>query len=200
MSTMLWVLFGGHLLGVVAAGLAGRSGMRPGLSVAAIAPAATAGWAAARLVADPEPVTSELVWVQGLDLTIRFRIDDVALLMTLLVSGIGALVFVYGVGYFADDAPAGSKFPATLLGFSAAMLGLVWADSIWTLFIFWELTSITSFLLVGHKDLDADVRQAARRALLITGVGGLVLLAGLLLLAAGAGSTDLTVLADTGAV
>lgn len=169
--------------------------MRSGLLVATIAPAATTVWAVSWLVADHQPKVHELVWVEGLDLAIRFRTDSLALLMTLLVSGIGALVFVYATGYFASDAKGGVRFPASLLAFSTSMLGLVLADSIWTFFIFWEFTSITSFLLVGHKNVDATVRTAARRALLITGLGGLVLLAGLIVLANESGSSSLTDLA-----
>ncbi len=169
--------------------------MRAGLWTASIAPAGAAIWATATLIRGPEPVVSEIVWVEGLDLSVRFRTDSLALMMTLLVAGIGALIFVYAAGYFSRDAVGGVRFPASLLAFSTSMLGLVWADSIWTLFIFWELTSITSFLLVGHKNADESVRTAARRALLITGGGGLVLLAGLIVLAREAGATTLTDLA-----
>ena len=189
---MIWWLVGAHLIGVVAAGLAGRRSMRSGLLAAAVAPAATAIWAVVLVIRNQAPRTSDLVWVEGLDLAIRFRTDAVALLMTLLVSGIGALVFVYAAGYFASDAAGGSRFPPSLLAFSASMLGLVLADSIWTLFIFWELTSITSFMLIGHKHEDPTVRAAARRALMITGAGGLVLLAGLLVLGNEAGTSSIT--------
>lgn len=189
---MVWWLMGAHLVGVVAAGLAGRRSMTSGLLAAAIAPGATAIWALVLLLGDHRPSASELVWVDGLDLAIRFRTDAVALLMTLLVSGIGALVFVYAIGYFAPGATGGSRFPPSLLAFSASMLGLVLADSIWTLFIFWELTSVTSFMLIGHKYTDAAVRGAARRALMITGIGGLVLLAGLVILGIEAGTATIT--------
>ncbi len=199
---MIWWLFGAHLVGAAAAAVAGRTSMRSGLLTAAIAPAATAIWAGSKLIGDHRPTVHELVWVDGLDLAIRFRTDSLALLMTLLVSGIGALVFVYAVGYFSPTAKGGIRFPTSLLAFSTSMLGLVLADSVWTLFIFWELTSITSFLLVGHNHVDATVRTAARRALLITGGGGLVLLAGLVVLANESGSstlTDLTPISGTGA-
>ena len=194
---MVWWLLGAHLVGVVAAGLAGRRSMATGLVAAAVAPAATTVWAVARLLGDDEPVVGEVRWVEGLDLALRFRIDALALLMTLLVSGIGVLVFVYAVGYFSPDADGGTRFPPALLAFSVSMLGLVWADSIWTLFIFWEFTSITSFVLIGHKHVDVAVRTAARRALLITGAGGLVLLAGLVLLGNEAGTSTITELQPT---
>ncbi len=133
----------------------------------------------------------DVSWVPGLDLEFVFQIDSLAALMTLLVSGIGVLVFVYANGYFGPTAAGTGRFATTLLAFSTAMLGLVWADSVWTLFVFWEATSITSFLLVGHKSVDAAARLAARRALLITAGGGLALLAGLLILADRAGTTRL---------
>ncbi len=189
LTNVTWLLFIAHVIGIVLAALAGRVSTAKGLVVAAVAPAATAIWAVVQLVNGVEPAVVELVWVGGLDLAVRFRFDSLALLMTLLVSGIGALVFVYGAGYFSPTSPGGGRFAASLLAFSTSMLGLVWADSIWTLFIFWELTSITSFLLVGHKNTDPSVLTAARRALMITGVGGLVLLAGLIVLANTSGTS-----------
>ncbi len=188
---MIWVLLAAHIVGIFAASYSGRSSMRTGLLVAAIAPALTTAWATTQLL-KPNDTVYEMVWVQGLDLSLRFRVDSLAILMTILVSGIGALVFVYASGYFKPSADGGSHFPASLLLFSFSMLGLVLADSIWTLFIFWELTSVSSFLLVGFKNLDVDVRIAARRALLITGGGGLALLAGFLILADASNTTVLS--------
>lgn len=122
--------------------------------------------------------TLTVQWVEGLDLTIAVRLDSFTSLLLLLVSGIGVLVCVYSVGYFSATTVGVGRFAATLLAFSTAMAGLVVSDTPWTLFIFWELTSITSFLLVGHKRTDAAARTAARRALVITASGGLALLAG----------------------
>lgn len=200
MTGMTWILLAGHVLGVILAIIVGRRSMQRGLLLAGVAPAITAVYASILLVSGDRPEVSELVWVEGLDLGLRFRLDDLALMMTVLVSGIGALVFIYGAGYFSKGAPGGARFPASLLAFSTSMLGLVWADSIWTLFIFWEFTSVTSFLLVGHKHTDPAVSASARRALLITGGGGLALLAGLLVLGDASGTsviTDLTPVAGT---
>jgi len=194
---MLWALLGLHLVGVVAAIAAGRFSIRHALAVAGIAPAATAVWAAITLVRADDPRVFEFVWVDTLDLVVRFRTDAVALIMAVIVSGIGALVFLYAIGYFDRDAEGASRFPATLLGFSFSMLGLVLADSVWTLFIFWEFTSVTSFLLVGHKNTKPEIVLAARRALMITGGGGLALLAGLLLLGRASGTTVLSELEPT---
>ncbi len=193
MIRVILTLLVAHLIGVVLAALLGSGSLRRALGVAAVAPVATSVWAVGQLAGSAEPAEASLTWVAGLDLALTFRIDAVALLMTLLVSGIGTMVFVYAMGYFPADA-TGGRFAATLLAFSVSMLGLVWADSVWTLFIFWEFTSITSFLLVGYKHTDPAVRTAARRALLITGGGGLVLLAGLLLLAESAGTTTISAL------
>ncbi len=117
-------------------------------------------------------------WVEGLDLTIAVRLDSLTSLLLLLVSGIGVLVCIYSAGYFSATSVGTGRFAATLLAFSTAMAGLVVSDTAWTMFVFWEMTSITSFLLVGHKRTDAAARTAARRALVITASGGLALLAG----------------------
>lgn len=189
---MIWLLVA-HLAGICLAIPAGRKlGMRAGLAVAALAPAASTVWAMNGLINQTAPSVEQITWVEGLELGYRFRSDSVALMMTLLVSGIGVAIFVYAIGYFSAGAAAGGRFPATLLAFSTSMLGLVWADSVWTLFIFWELTSVTSFLLVGHGNVNPAVRTAARRALMITGAGGLALLAGLLILENEAGTAILT--------
>lgn len=198
---MIWVLLLLHVvvilgLALMPPSLGGRTVGRSVFFVAAIPPLATAMWGATTLGAASAPV-AERSWVEGLDLTLRFEIDAMAGLMTLLVSGIGACVFVYAAGYFSAGADGLPRFAATLLAFSTAMLGLVWSDSVWTLFIFWELTSITSFLLVGFKNVSASSRLAARRALVITVVGGLCLLAGLLVLV---DQTGTAVLSEMGPV
>ena len=189
---MLWILFSVHGAGIGAAVAAGQRSMHAALRTAAIAPAATGVWAIWSVFTNAEPRVYEITWVEALDLVIRFRTDSLALLMTAIVSGIGALVFVYATGYFSPGATGGSRFAASLLAFSTSMLGLVLADSVWTLFIFWELTSVTSFLLVGFNNTKVEVQNAARRALMITGGGGLALLAGLLLLGRSSGTTILT--------
>ncbi len=190
---MIWLVLTAHVAGVMGLiAIGSRLGIRQLLSVAAVPPAFSAGWAFWLLASDARPRVSEVAWVEALDLTLRFRTGPTALMMALLVSGIGVLVFTYAAGYFGATAAGGARFAAALLGFSGSMLGLVLADSVWTLFIFWELTSVTSFLLVGHKSTDAAVLAAARRALMITGGGGLALLAGLLVLADAAGTTVLS--------
>ncbi|MGB5755588.1 MAG: hypothetical protein WBM50_01630, partial [Acidimicrobiales bacterium] len=154
---MIWALLAAHLvLCVILTAFGGALGRR-GLLVAAAPPAITTVWATTRL-GSGEPAVASLVWVEGLDLEFAFRVDALGALMALLVSGIGALVFVYAAGYFTDQAPGIGPFTTSLLAFSTAMLGLVWSDSVWSLFVFWELTSVTSFLLVGYKHVDPAVR------------------------------------------
>ncbi|MGD8441797.1 MAG: proton-conducting transporter membrane subunit, partial [Holophagae bacterium] len=103
-----------------------------------------------------------------------------AAVFALLICGIGALILIYAGGYLAGDHRLG-RLLATLLVFLGAMLGLVLADDLITLFVFWELTSVCSFLLVGFDHTRAEARSAALKALVVTGAGGLVLLAGLVM-------------------
>ncbi len=147
-------------------------------------------WATALLAGDGS-ATFSVTWVADLDLVIAFHIGPMAALLTVIVAGIGALVMVYSAGYFSKDAEGVVRFAVTLLAFGLAMIGLVWADSVWTLFLFWELTSITSFLLVGFRNRRAEARAAARRAFMITAAGGLALLAGLVILVDGTGTDSL---------
>jgi multicomponent Na+:H+ antiporter subunit A len=130
-------------------------------------------------------------WVAGLGIRLAFRLDGLSLLFALLVTGIGALVLVYGGGYFKGD-PRLPRFYAAILFFMAAMLGLVLADDALALFVFWELTSVSSYLLIGFDHAQEKARRAALQALLVTGAGGLALLAGLLLLGQAAGTLQLS--------
>ena len=177
-----------HVAVCVLLAAASRRLGRNGLLVGALPPAVTAVWVSTRL-GDHQPESADLAWVPGLDLAMTFRVDAFVDVMTLIVSGIGVGVFVYAYGYFAPGTAGIGRFAATLLAFSTSMLGLVWADSVWSLFVFWELTSVTSFLLIGHKNTDKQAQVAARQALMITAGGGLVLLAGLLLVTRSAGTT-----------
>ncbi len=188
---MIWFLLALHVAFVVALSVFGARLGRRSLWLAAVPMAVTAVWSATRLGAN-DVVTAGFQWVPGLDVAVEFRVDAMGALLSLLVSGIGALVCVYAVGYFSSGAGGLGRFAATLLAFSMAMVGLVWSDTVWTLFIFWELTSITSFLLVGFKHTDPVARIAARRALVITAAGGLSLLAGFVLFVDAAGTAQLS--------
>ena len=129
--------------------------------------------------------TSE--WIPRLGVTLAFRVDGLALLFGLLITGIGVLVLLYSYGYFKTHKDH-ARLQWLLLAFMLAMLGLVSADNILLLFVFWELTTITSFLLVGFDHENAKARRSALQALLITGGGGLALLVGLIMLGNASGS------------
>ncbi|MGF1597782.1 MAG: hydrogen gas-evolving membrane-bound hydrogenase subunit E [Acidimicrobiales bacterium] len=178
-------------------------GERPGrraFAGAAIAPAVTLAWLATRIgpILDGRPVIAEAAWVPELGLALGFRLDPVGAAMMLLVSGIGLLVCVYAIGYFAPRGPGTARLAGLLTLFAGAMLGVVSADHLLTLFVFWELTSVTSYLLIGNDDTDPRARDAALHALLVTGVGGLALLAGLILLGQTAGTYRLSELGEMG--
>lgn len=136
------------------------------------------------------PLEVRHAWIPSVGVEAAFRLDALALVLVLLITGIGTLVFVYAAGYMAGVKHRGRLF-ALLVAFMVAMLGCVTADDVILLFVFWELTSVTSFLLVGFKHEYETSRKSAQQALMITGGGGLVLLAGVLLLAHAAGTTSL---------
>ncbi len=146
----------------------------------------------------PLPWRAELPWVPSLGLTLGVHVDGLSAQMLLLITGIGTAVFVYASGYL-DREPRRGRLFLQLSLFLLAMVGAVTADSLIALFLFWELTSVLSFLLVGfHHDLERS-RMAARQALLVTMAGGLCLLGAFLLLGEMAGSYRLgEVLAQAG--
>jgi multicomponent Na+:H+ antiporter subunit A len=121
-------------------------------------------------------------WLPALGVDLAVRIDGLAATFVLLVAGIGGLVLLYGGDYLAGT-PYRGRLLGLLLAFLAGMLGLVIADDLVTLFVFWEITSITSYLLIGtYFDSDTS-RRAARQALVVTGAGGVALIVGMLILA-----------------
>jgi len=174
-------------VGIVAAG---RILGRHAFVFAAVAPLVTLIWAATKAndVLDGNPVTESFTWVAGLDLAIDLRFDAFALVMVTLVSGIGLLICIYSLGYFTATKPGLARLAGVLTLFAGAMLGVVLSDHLIALFIFWELTSVTSYLLIGNEDTNPRARAAALQALFITGAGGLVLLAGLIIIGQSAGT------------
>lgn len=136
------------------------------------------------VVAGHGPLAQQLEvyqWVPSLDVNLAFNLDGLSLTFATLILGIGALILIYAGGYLHDDRRLG-RFFAYLLLFMAAMLGMVLSDNVYALFIFWELTGISSYLLIGWEHQRAEARKAALTALLVTGVGGLFMLAGFVLL------------------
>ena len=138
-----------------------------------------------------DDVVEIVPWIPQLGIALSFRIDALALLLALIVTGVGALVLVYCTQYFADDEPALGRFAALLLTFAGVMLGLVTADDVFLLFIFWEATSVLSYLLIGHYTGRKESRGAALQALTVTTLGGLTMLVGLVMLVVAGGTTSL---------
>ncbi len=163
------------------------------LLLGGLPPAVTVAWAGwhSRAILAGHEVVETLAWAPALGFNLRVRVDAFALVMIALVSGIGVLIFAYS-RWYVHDGPEVGRFAALLTGFSGAMLGLVVADNLIALYLFWELTSITSYLLIGFEDRSAVARAAALRALLITSAGGLAMLAGFVLLAESAGTYTLS--------
>jgi len=138
-------------------------------------------------------------WMPGIGLDLAFRFDGLGMLFAYLIVGIGLLVIVYARYYLKAEDVTG-RFYAFLLLFMGAMLGVVLAENLLLLLVFWELTSLISFLLIGYWKHDVEARQGARLALFITGGGGLALFAGILLLGHMAGSFSLSEVLRSGAV
>lgn len=128
-------------------------------------------------------------WLPALGLNFALRLDGLSLLFVSLILGIGVLIIGYAHYYLSTEDDEG-RFYACLLLFMASMLGIVMADNILLMWAFWELTSISSFLLIGYWFHSSDARRGARMALATTGAGGLALLAGLLIIGNIAGSYE----------
>ncbi|OOO36472.1 putative monovalent cation/H+ antiporter subunit A [Agrobacterium sp. YIC 4121] len=144
-------------------------------------------------------VTGGYAWVPSFNLSFSWFIDGLSLTFALLITGIGLLIVLYAGGYMKGH-PQQGRFLSFLLLFMGAMLGVVVSDSLLMLFVFWELTSITSFLLIGFDHERAASRRAALQALVVTGGGGLLLLAGLIFIWDISGLTQLSMLVRGGAV
>ncbi|OYO10372.1 Na+/H+ antiporter subunit A [Enemella evansiae] len=161
--------------------------------VLALPSAVTAGWALLQAGRVREGALEQtFAWVPGIDLTIQLRMDTLSWLLTLVISVIGLLVLAYCAGYFTDDEPGLDRFGVHLAAFAGAMLGLVWSDNLLLLYLFWELTTVLSYLLVGHFSEQEDSRRAATMALVVTTFGGLSMLVGLVLLGLAGGSYRLS--------
>ena len=183
-SLLAFAAVGGGLL------LWGRRLGRNAFVLAAVVPAVSGLWLLANSpsVVRGAPILEGATWVHGLGLAIDLRLDGMALTMSLLVVGIGVLVLLYARQYFDADAPDLNRAAGLLVLFAGAMVGLVQADHLLVLYTCWELTSITSYLLIGHNHTDAGARAAALHALLVTSAGGLAMFGGFVLLGQHAGT------------
>ena len=149
------------------------------------------------VIAAGTPVVVGFDWVASLDIRLSVLIDGLSLTFALLISGIGTLVTLYSTKYLGEH-PEYPRFVLYLMMFMIGMLGLVLADNLIALFVFWEITTISSYLLIGFTSNEAKSRRSALQALLVTGTGGLALLAGMILLGNVAGSFELSVILAQG--
>ncbi|ADZ71384.1 putative monovalent cation/H+ antiporter subunit A [Polymorphum gilvum] len=148
-------------------------------------------------VAEGRTFVAAREWAPAYGINLSFYIDGLSTLFALLISGIGTFIILYAGGYLKGH-PQQGRFFSFLFLFMGAMLGLVTGDNLITLFIFWELTSITSFLLIGFDHLRAASRRAALQALVVTGGGGLALLAGFLLIIQATGEIEMSQVLKSG--
>jgi multicomponent Na+:H+ antiporter subunit A len=190
---MLAVLGAFCVVPLVLPWLVSRIGARA-FYVAALLPAvafAQAIWLTPAILAGDIPF-EEYEWIPSLGIALSMRMDTLGWLMTLVVTGVGALVMVYCRWYFRGKTQGVGQFSAVLLAFAGAMYGLVLTDDIVVLVMLWEVTSILSYLLIGHYHGRGASRRAALQALLVTTLGGLVMLIGVVLLVVETGTTSLS--------
>ncbi|SMX94003.1 multisubunit sodium/proton antiporter, MrpA subunit /multisubunit sodium/proton antiporter, MrpB subunit [Brevibacterium antiquum] len=142
------------------------------------------------------PWVESMGWLPALGLDGIFRLDELSWIMSLLVTGVGALVFVYCARYFPPDEPGLARFAGVFMAFAGMMYGLVLADELLMLYLFWEGTTVFSYLLIGHSQSRRRSRQAALQALIVTTAGGLAMLVGMILLMSATGTGQISALME----
>ncbi|HEX2073141.1 MAG TPA: Na+/H+ antiporter subunit A [Geodermatophilus sp.] len=190
-----------HALAAVLAPLLVRWWGRQAFAVLALAPAAGFAWLMSRLatVTGGGEVRETRPWIPALELDVALRLDALSLGLGALVTGVGALVLLYCARYFEPGDEGVGRFAGQLTAFAGSMLGLVLADHLLLLYVFWELTTVFSFLLIGGSGSRLAARRAASQALILTTAGGLAMLVGLILIGETTGSYLLSeVVADPG--
>lgn len=174
-----------HFLAAAAAPVLVRMVDRKAFLILALAPLATFAWAVARagdVTGSPDgAVTQTMSWIPSLRFDLAFQMATVNWLMVMLVSGIGALVLFYCAFYFRENDSEIWRFSGVLTAFAGSMLGLVLADDLLLMYVFWELTTVLSYLLIGHNPERKANRRAAMNALLVTTFGGLTMLIGIVI-------------------
>jgi multicomponent Na+:H+ antiporter subunit A len=173
-----------HLLAAALAPWLAKALRTKAFPVLALAPAVSFVW----LVSVSNDVragnlpTQRISWVPGLGIDLDFRVTTLSWVLGLLVTGVGALVLLYCTWYFTDRDPTLWRFTSVFTAFAGAMLGLVLTDNLLVLYVFWELTTVFSYLLIGHNPASSTNRRAAMQALIVTTFGGLAMLVGIIIL------------------
>ncbi|WP_083518689.1 Na+/H+ antiporter subunit A [Serinicoccus chungangensis] len=187
---MILALLGAHLAAAVVAPslmrvLGGRA-----FAVLALVPSASAAWLATQAGGGGAVHEESVAWVPDLGLALAFRLDTLSTVLALVVTVVGALILLYCSRYVDLRTTGGSPglLGGALVGFAGAMLGLVTTDDLLALYVFWEITTVLSYLLVGYLTTSAASTRAARQALVVTAGGGLAMLVGVVILGETAGT------------
>ncbi|WP_151641164.1 Na+/H+ antiporter subunit A [Corynebacterium sp. 11A] len=173
---------------------------RPAFGVVALVPAAGFWWVLTTFFTTPEPTTrtAEIPWMSGAHLDLDFRLDSLSALFALIILGVGALVLLYCWGYFNANPRRLATFGGCMVAFCMAMYGLVISDNLLLMYVFWEITSVLSFLLVGYYGERASSRRSAGQALMVTSLGGLAMLVGIVVFGTRSGQWTLSGLVSHG--
>lgn len=189
---LLAILFAHAVAALLAPSLVRVMGRNAFLPLALV-PLGSLGWVIANWGTEQRV---QIPWATSLSMDIDLRFDALASIMCLLVLGIGSLILLYCSRYFDDDEPRLGLFAAEMVAFAGVMFGLVVSDNMLLLYTFWELTTVLSFLLVGHYAERASSRRAATQALLVTTAGGLAMLVGIIILGQMVGSYNLSAVVE----
>jgi len=184
-----------HFLAAAVAPALTRVLDRRAFRLLALVPAGAFAWLLPRaldITDSGRPLNERTVWIEPIGLHLDLTMGPFAAWMALLVTGVGALVLVYCSWYFRPGDPEIWRFAGVFVAFAGSMLGLVLSDNVYVLYTFWELTTILSFLLIGHNPDRRANRRAAVSALMVTTFGGLAMLIGLVMLQVQTGTARLS--------
>lgn len=189
---LFWIIAAPLVAALIAPGLVRLTGGKGVGLLLSLVPFSISAWLLAYSPGGrADAVTWSVPWMPSLGVDVALKVGGFESLFLLLVSFIGGLILIYGGAYLKGDRQLG-RFYLVILLFMASMLGVIAADDLILTFVFWELTSVTSFVLVGFKHYDEKARKAALQALLVTGGGGLAMLAGFIVLTQITGSTRIS--------
>lgn len=186
---ILTILIAHLVAAIIAPSIVSRIG-RHAFPILALVPLGGFIWALTQTYSVHDQHTPQVTvpWIPRLGLSLDFRVDTLSWVMVLIVTGIGALVLFYCTRYFSAKASGLGRFAGVLVAFAGSMFGLVIADNLLLLYVFWELTTVFSYLLIGHYTDRTASRRAAMEAIIVTTAGGLAMLVGFILLGEAAGT------------
>lgn len=185
-----------HLVAALLAPVLVRGAGRNAFYLLALVPAASTLWLALQgpTTLQSSPRVEAIPWIPTLNIELALRLDTLSWVLAMVASGVGALVLAYCGRYFGSAEPGLGRFAGVLTAFAGAMLALVLADDVMVLYTAWELTTVFSYLLIGHYPDKRSARRAAMHALVVTTAGGLAMLVGLLMMAQAAGTGRISVI------